>query len=201
MKRPLYRATLIPYLAAMAAVAVLWLRSYRALDQLYGRALGRGFDINSFNGQCQIRVTTQYQIRAGLYPKGPIENYPRPFDVLERDTSFDRPGFVVRQRWPLKDTTYWEADPVRFPRPDYRRWLAFARDGPGRYTWVDLVIVPYWLVIVAAAAPMLVPVPGAVRRRRRTRAGLCAACGYDTRATPGRCPECGRTQPTAVPGR
>jgi hypothetical protein len=204
-KRLLYGATVITYLALLVAITLLWLRSYWALDQLYGSALGRGFDANSFNGQCQIRVTTQYRVRAGLYPNGAIEDYPRPFDVLERDMTFDNPSHVVRQRWPLKETSYWEPDPVRLPRPDYRRWLAFARMGPGRYTWVDLVIVPYWLVIVVAAAPLLAFIPGAIRRCRRRRAGLCARCGYDLRATPGRCPECGMearpAQPPPVRGR
>src|SRR5687768_8365562 len=49
---------------------------------------------------------------------------------------------------------------------------------------------PYWsAVLLASAAPVLRLV--SARRRRRPRTGLCPRCGYDLRATPGRCPECG----------
>ena len=54
---------------------------------------------------------------------------------------------------------------------------------------------PTWALAVVFAA---LPAGRVVRwgwRRRRRRAGLCAACGYDLRATPERCPECG-----GVPG-
>ena len=58
-----------------------------------------------------------------------------------------------------------------------------------------------WLVIVphAALALPLAALPlgrGVVvwrsRRRRRAAGVVCSACGYDLRATPGRCPECGK---------
>ena len=53
---------------------------------------------------------------------------------------------------------------------------------------------PYWFLAAVMAVPPLLWGRRAVRRRReamRRRARLCPRCGYDLRATPGRCPECG----------
>ena len=53
--------------------------------------------------------------------------------------------------------------------------------------------VPYWFLCLALAAGPAWHAAGWRRRVRseRARRGLCPRCGYDLRATPDRCPECG----------
>ena len=57
-------------------------------------------------------------------------------------------------------------------------------------------IIPLWMLIVPAAVAWAPAAWRAVRGRTRRRAGHCRACGYDVRATPERCPECGTAAET-----
>jgi hypothetical protein len=53
------------------------------------------------------------------------------------------------------------------------------------------ICVPYWAGTVLTAGLPLAWVVRRVRRRRSAVAGRCLVCGYDLRATPQKCPECG----------
>lgn len=58
----------------------------------------------------------------------------------------------------------------------------------GRLT---VVVLPTWFLLPLTAALPALWVRNFVRTLRRPGPGCCAACGYDLRATPDRCPECG----------
>ena len=64
--------------------------------------------------------------------------------------------------------------------------------GPAGVGSADWVVVPLWTLAAALASPPALSCAAALRRRRLNRAGHCPACGYDLRATPDRCPECGK---------
>ena len=51
--------------------------------------------------------------------------------------------------------------------------------------------IPLWYFLVVTSIAPLVSVWNVARNRRPRQAGFCATCGYDLRATPNRCPECG----------
>ena len=71
------------------------------------------------------------------------------------------------------------------------------------------VFVPHWIPVALFLPPPLAWAVlrwrRAVARRRRRRHGCCVRCGYDLRASSGRCPECGHEagndSPAAQPAR
>ena len=71
---------------------------------------------------------------------------------------------------------------------------------PQGMTFVGAYVPHGFLVAVFVAGPAARVTLRLVRRRGRKAAGLCPRCGYDLRATPGRCPECGTAAPVSTTG-
>ncbi|HEY7119259.1 MAG TPA: hypothetical protein VH475_21900, partial [Tepidisphaeraceae bacterium] len=82
--------------------------------------------------------------------------------------------------------------PARFERmPGEIRldWMGFRIVTGER--WGDYhraVFMPFWVALLVTA---VLPATVCLRRRHRSIDGRCSTCGYDLRATPDRCPECG----------
>jgi len=82
------------------------------------------------------------------------------------------------------------------PRSAPRRWIPYFNRDP-EVSWTRFAL-PLWIPI--AVMTTVVSFLYALEKRwRQTKRGRCERCGYDLRATPERCPECGL--PTAAGSR
>jgi hypothetical protein len=73
--------------------------------------------------------------------------------------------------------------------PLVRKWLWAALPHGSRNP--GGIIVHTWFIFFPSLALFVLTTRRAIRDRRAIREGRCAKCGYDLRATPDRCPECG----------
>ena len=157
-----------------AGAVVLWVRSYRVMDEvLWGPAHG-------YASLWTAKGHLAFSLIMTRRPKNPKDisglEYRRdqatpPFnflllmDIDPADRQID---------WQLGGFTFYSRRDIRNGNVDM------------------LMYVPFWFVATGMAAmPLAWPEWRRWRRRRQRGASLCPRCGYDLRATPSRCPECG----------
>ena len=169
MRRKLLTFFSAASLLLCAAACVMWVRSYHILDQ-----------VNFDPGQHRNAVESGHGI------------------VLVRIATGDRP--TPGRRLMLHCTNDARTTWLLLPANDHRLPGGFYWDS-GRVHGSDDIdkhvlyayrslFLPHWALVTAMAALPLYSL--VARLRRPTRApGHCPSCGYDLRATPDRCPECG----------
>jgi len=153
-------------LVSCTLVVTLWVRSYRGCDAL----------VRPTNPGDRLCLTSEFGVLV-LEVEGPV-----PGDVRKGWEYFQSP---LPRRWPVA------SGPLAFAAYS-GRVTHFVRLPPST---LHGVAIPHW----APAMVFAVLPAGWLRRHRRNRlavrrsaAGLCGRCGYDLRASPLRCPECGR---------
>jgi hypothetical protein len=153
-------------LLVCVAVAAVWARSHTRCDRV-GFAAARARPGKRPAGYTVLLSA----YRGGLY-------------LLWLESERDEPGLMWGFGSDVIDRPY-------VYDPDPGQGLLGFRYAPRRAAVLNaegFVGLPLWFVLALAAAPAAFARARAARRRRL---GLCPCCGYDLRATPGRCPECG----------
>jgi hypothetical protein len=203
-------------LVLCVAIGVLWVTSYSRMYCL-GWEEDTSVNLDWFSGQSRIWVVQDHAPYGKGFGFGSAQVEPAitgaktDFHLL--DDMWEAPTENVGPRimvWappgidPAMDppAIYRQLPPVRdlhfggFRVVINNNWLHAEVSGSGvRPTPLNqksrAVYVPDWALILAFS---IMPVRYAIRIVRRRNAemrGRCRACGYDLRATPDRCPECG----------
>lgn len=111
-------------------------------------------------------------------------------DIAENYQSAVRP-----RRNKLEHDIQYAAQPAGYPSGYVERFskqTTTVVGGVYDISWTA-IFIPHWAFVLAfCVLPLMWTWRFVVRRRRLRPKNLCRKCGYDLRATPSRCPECGR---------
>ena len=161
------------------AVVVLWVRGYYVVDVpavITGRSdssVSVRDEWRAMSGKGVVAVVWQRDVA----PPGPLVGRGGPrFSYTS----------IAPSRFAVARDTWWQ-------RLGFHYATSVHRD-PALPAWTRhnrSLRVPHWLAVAALGVGPARRLPRLWLERRRRPAGVCPSCGYDLRATPGRCPECG----------
>ena len=175
-------------LLALAATAFLWIRSHARPEAFHQGAAwvvrGAGRPewhlryrwVVSDAGRLRVTETSGFTADAA---SGYMRDDGQAFGAWERTTHLPPGDELPANTWTLLGFAW-----ARLEQGDHRT----------HYWETRIAALPYWLP-TALFICLAVPSAKWLSRRwlsRRHAAGYCRVCGYDLRATPDRCPECGR---------
>jgi hypothetical protein len=194
MRRKLFNLLATISLLLCAAMTVLWVRSYRTVDTQRWSRLPTEYCLQSAFGAVEFTRSEH------VHPEESLSELSYP--SWTKWSSPDGSGYCrLGPRVPWHDPIFMVCG-LRFDKGTYV--VPLFNNG---YEWVTatyrhtFLAVPYWLLIVLTATVPMGWIPKMMRlhqQRRRQSSGLCVRCGYDLRASPARCPECGAV-PTSPP--
>jgi hypothetical protein len=188
MKRHLLNLMTALSLLLTSAVSALWVRSY---SQTQGVGYSTSPASNGREWTYSVRADcdgVQLWVRRAEGVRWPspagFSAFSARVDPLERDSVRDR----------RRSTAAWRCLGVQVHGQDviHARPDAWAASESGRS-----LLLPFWVLLAITLTLPLARAGLAWRNQRRRSSGLCLRCGYDLRATRGRCPECGTIAPAA----
>ena len=190
--------TILSALSLLLCVAncVLWARSIRGGD-VFGVPIGSAtvLTLVSQRGALHLKSLTETETPFS----GVWEGDRRPGD----DHPFWEVANVSNKVWQVNWTQYsyekgWSAQWGRIGAQEFAyKYRVNLPQGLVTVAGKKAVIAaPHWLLaVVALVLPSVIAIAWMRLAHRRMRIGFCPSCGYDLRASPERCPECG--SPTA----
>jgi hypothetical protein len=210
-RRPILTTTATLSLLLAAAIAFLWPRTHHTKDSLtYETASGNCYDISTAPGAISFHRSTNAFETSALLPDELRLNPGWSLRAIKWNSSFSA---KVAPLPPISPPT--TSQGVRTSITTYEAYEVFViappAQGQAGFFWQNqtvrwsqpftpkpvqsrqtTLILPMWFILVLLALSPLLLLRHLYSKQKLARLGLCPSCGYDLRATPHRCPECGR---------